>query len=394
MNHKKKILFVIDSLGIGGGEKSLVTLLNLIDYSKYEVDLQLFAYGGKLQQFLPKKVNLLPPLNITEFLSKPILKQLYSPKKFLARLKYSLHIRRKGLTHADKAVLYWKYIGPHINPVPKHYDIGIAYAQGIPTFFVVDRVSAYKKFGWINAKYAIKGKIRDFQHFYYKNLDSIVPVSNEVLKLFSEEIYPDLKNKMKIMWDIIDPAMIINMSKIQAEKELDHSQPILMTTGRLSNAKGYDIAMETSRILKNRGVKFKWYVVGDGYLRDEMEKYIHENDLKDYFILLGSTTNPYSYMLQSDVYVQPSRNEGFGLTIAEARILNRPIVCTNFEGCEMQMKDGKNGIIASFEPEDIANKILMLLNDKELYSKIQEFQRSEKIGNTEEINNFYKLISE
>ena len=57
---KKKLLFVIESLTLGGAEKSLVTLLNLMDYSKYDVDLLLFAQGGAFQQLLPEQVNLLP----------------------------------------------------------------------------------------------------------------------------------------------------------------------------------------------------------------------------------------------------------------------------------------------------------------------------------------------
>ena len=76
MMNKKRILFVIDSLGVGGAEKSLVTLLNLLDYSRYEVDLQLFAYGGTFEQFLPKDVKVLPALDYTSFLALPLWKQI------------------------------------------------------------------------------------------------------------------------------------------------------------------------------------------------------------------------------------------------------------------------------------------------------------------------------
>ena len=97
-------------------------------------------------------------------------------------------------------------------------------------------------------------------------------------------------------------------------------------------------------------------------------------------------------MNQCDVYVQTSRLEGFGLTIAEAKILNRPVVCTNFVTCSNHIKDGENGLIASFEPIDIANKIEMLLNDKELYSRIHNNLKKEVIDNLGSINQFYKLI--
>lgn len=116
--------------------------------------------------------------------------------------------------------------------------------------------------------------------------------------------------------------------------------------------------------------------------------------MQEHFTLLGATANPYSYMRQCDIYVQTSRHEGFGLTIAEARILNRPVVCTNFEACSMQMIDGKNGLVTSFNPHDIADAIIRLAEDKKLYNDIQSFLVSEKKGNTEEISTFYSLISE
>ena len=48
---KKKVLFVIESLTCAGGEKSLTTLLNLFNYEKYDVELQLFSYGGELEKW-------------------------------------------------------------------------------------------------------------------------------------------------------------------------------------------------------------------------------------------------------------------------------------------------------------------------------------------------------
>src|SRR5690625_6895841 len=64
---KKSMLFIIDSLDIAGAEKSLVTLLNLLDYTKYEVDLQLFSYGNTLEQLVPHDVNILKPFEYTNF---------------------------------------------------------------------------------------------------------------------------------------------------------------------------------------------------------------------------------------------------------------------------------------------------------------------------------------
>ena len=390
---KKRLLFVIDSLNVGGAEKSLVTLLNLLDYSRYEVDLQLFAYGGAFQQFLPPNIKVLPPLDYTEFLTFPLWKQLQYPKFLYARLMYSVKIRKEGLLHADKACLYWQTIGSCVKKGGIDYDVAIAYAQGIPTFYTIDKIKAKKKLVWVNVDYKLHGATRAYQRSYYEKADVIVPVSDSAFNVFATLVYPEFREKMKIMWDINDGQMIQRMSELPSDKPIKKDVPVIMTAGRLNKPqKGYDLALEAAKILRDRGVQFRWYAIGDGPYRGEMERFIAENQLQEHFILLGFTANPYSYMRQCDVYVQTSRHEGFGLTIAEARILNRPVVCTNFEACTMQMVDGKNGLITSFEPQDIANAIEKLLNDDQLYGAIQTYLAQEKKGNVDEIKRFYELI--
>ena len=56
---KKKILIYEYSMEIGGIEKSLLGLLESIDYSKYEVDLFIMKHMGELMEYIPKEVNVL-----------------------------------------------------------------------------------------------------------------------------------------------------------------------------------------------------------------------------------------------------------------------------------------------------------------------------------------------
>lgn len=393
MSAKQKLLFVIDSLSIGGAEKSLVTLLRLIDYSKYEVSLQLFAHGGEFEQFLPSEVNVLPPLEYTEFLRQPLWRQILRPRLLMARIKYSLGIRRGTTYHADKARIYWETVGKTIPASKEYYDVAIGYAQGIPTFYTVDKITANKKFAWVNVDYKLDEANRSFQRRFYDTMNKIVAVSTDTFRFFSEQIFPEFKQKMAIIWDINDGNLITEMSHLEAPKAVDHSNLVIMTAGRLNKPqKGYDIALATTKELRDRNFSFHWYAIGEGPYRAEMEQYIAEHNLQEHFTLLGSTANPYSYMRQCDIYVQTSRHEGFGLTIAEARILNRPVVCTNFEACSMQMINGKNGLVTSFDPKDIADAIIRLATDKQLYASIQHYLEGEKKGNTEEIVNFYSLI--
>ena len=393
MKSKKQLLFVIDSLGIGGAEKSLVTLLNVLDYSRFEVDVQLFAYGRAFQPFLPAAVHLLPELETVGRLSQPWRRLLRHPSLLWSKIGYSLKIRLRKRSVSECACLWWRHFGRYIGPAAKRYDVAIAYAQGVPTFYTVDKVTASRKMAWVNGVYRITGKVRDFQRRFYGACDTIVPVSEQVRDIFAAEVYPEFGGKMQVMWDITDGALVARLAALPSEKPVDASRPVVMTVGRLIELKGYRLALAAARILRDRGVAFRWYAVGEGSLRAELERLIAENGLGDHFVLLGETANPYSCMRQCDVYVQPSLREGFGLTIAEARILNKPVVCTQFEGCTVQVTHEKNGLITSFDPEAIADAVERLLTDKELYAALREQLRTEKKGNTEAVETFYRLIA-
>lgn len=386
---KKKLFFVIDSLICAGAEKSLVTLLSLIDYTKYSVDLQLFKYGGEFEVFVPKEVNLLKPLGITQFLEG---KDSFSVSKFIARIKYSISLRFCPNVHAAKARMYWKHISPCIEKNPNQYDCAIAYAQCIPTFYVIDKINAKKKIGWVNCIFNLEGIEKTYQERFYQSLNQIVMVSDSSFQHFAN-VYPTLKYKMNIIKDIVNPHFIQDMANRESSPINKEEKTKLLTIARLNKPqKGYDISLEACKILKERGVDFKWYAIGRGPYKEEMEKYISANNLQDTFFLLGTTSNPYPYIKDCTLYVQTSRHEGYGLSIAEARILNRPVVTTEFDAVYNQMVPGKNGLVVKQDPEAVADAIERLLKDKDLYDSIVSYQQQEKKGNQEEIEKFYQLV--
>ena len=367
---KKKILFSIDSLHCAGAEKSLVTLLSLIDYSKYEVDLQLFGYGGALEELLPKEVNLLEPLKYTSFcdlsFKVAITESIKSLNfaKLLARLKFTLSIRKEKYTNAQKARIFWQKVSNVIEKNDKEYDI---------------------------VSYHLTGLEKEFQKNYYKIYDKIIAVSDSTREILNE-VFPEYKNKTEVIYDINDSNFISKMSVIEYGYDDDFDGLRILTVGRLANQKGYDIALEACKILKEKGIHFRWYSLGIGPLKDEIEKYIANNRLEDYFKLLGVKSNPYPYIRNCDIYVQTSKFEGFGLAIAEARMLNKPVVTTRFDAVYNQMIDRKNGLVVNMNARSVSDGILELINNKELKNEIVDYLAREKKGNIEELDKFYELI--
>lgn len=388
---KKKLLFVINSLGIGGAEKSLVSLMNTIDFDRYEIDLLMLQPGGPFLRLLPEEVHILPQLEFLES-NNSIRSQLMHPKYLAARVAASagLRINRRRKT-LHPAQCYWKYAGYAFNPLPEYYDAAIAWGQGNPTHYVAVKVKAHEKIAVINANYEAAGHNRKFDMSYYAHYSYIVNVSDQLCAI-TQKVFPEYADRMITIYDINNARVIEDMSDEGNPFEQGGHVLKLVTVGRVSREKGYDLAVQTAIILKNRGIHFQWVFVGDGPEFAVIKSMISKAHLEDMIVLAGSQTNPYIYMKHADIYVQTSRFEGFCLTIGEARILNIPIVSTDFDVVRNQIKDGRNGLITEMDPESIANAIIRLSRDNALRNKIVSELKKEKKGNLEEIEKWYQIF--
>lgn len=397
MSSKKKILFVIDSLVAAGAEKSLVTLLGMLDYSKYEVDLQLFGYGGEFEQFLPKEVNLLPPLSYNKFVTKSLKKQIISFDfiKLYSRFESGIRLRKNNLNNRQKARIYWDSTKRSYKKTDMVYDVAIAYAQGIPTFYVADKVRAQKKLAWVNADLVLTGRDKKFQFPRYKKFERIIAVSDSSKKSFLKGI-SELESKVETVYDIIDENNILYLASQLPSLKLEKDSPYLITVSRLcNNSKGMDIALDACKKLKERGLNFRWYCFGTGDFKSQMEYFIKKNELSDYMKLMGRVSNPLPYVKDAAIYVCTSRAESFGISIAEARVLNVPVITTDFFGVYNQMVPNKNGIVVPLnDSEAVANAIEDLLLHPEKRKMISDYQKTEKKGNTEEFQKFLSLIED
>lgn len=394
---KTRILFVIDSLDCAGAEKSLISLLSLIDYNKFEVYLKMFAYGGMLEDSLPDKVNLLEPLSYTRFASISIKEAIkYSFKKrdykmLFTRLRYSLAIRINQYNNEQNSRIFWNLTQGVIEEDPTLYDIAISYAQGIPTFYVAEKINAKRKFAWVNNSYRLDEIDRTFQKKFYDQYEKIIAVSDSAKTIFLET-FPIYTNKMEVLYDINNYALISSLSEFGKGYDDDFDGLRILTIGRFHYQKGYDIAIAACKKLKENGVNFRWYALGKGPLELEIKKLIQQNGLTNEFKLLGVKANPYPYIKNADIYVQTSRYEGFGLAIAEARMLNIPVVTTKFDAVFNQMVDKKNGLVVEMNPDGISNGIIQLIENKDLKSRIKHYLTLEKKGNVEDIEKFYQLL--
>lgn len=382
---KKKLLFIIDSLGSGGAEKSLISLLPLIDYARYDVDLIIFERGGVYEKYVPKEVRIVDyDLYESNFLGKM--------KELLCHALLSPQLRLNKKRHG--AEIHWRTMHGMYHSFPGVYDAAIAYQQGVPTFFLATKVNAKKKLAWINVNIFAAGYNILYCEKFYNRIDNIVVVSQELYRLVHNEM-PSIRDKVRCIYDIVNQDVIRRMSHspISDMDVSDKRFVNIVTVGRLASQKNYMLAVDSAYILKKQGLSFKWYFVGDGEQRQRLQDKIHILGLQHHIVLLGFKENPYPYMRKADVYVQTSSFEGFGLTIAEAKILHCPIVSTNFDVVKDQIEDGKNGLIADMKPESVADRIMVLLHDESLRNQIiKNLEKESNMTSSTEIQKFNKLI--
>ena len=391
---KKKILFMVSSMNIGGVEKSLLSLLSVIPKDKYDITILTLEKKGGFLDYIPSNIKVEEATWFKDI--KPIIME--SPqstvKRYLAKGKlfkipsfvYSYY---KSKNTGDRYI-YYKNILKGIPYNEEVYDAAIAYAgpTEIIDAYIEHKVKAEKKIGWVHFDISKHNINERLYKLLYEKFNKIFVVSNEANKKLNE-IIPSTVGKSEVLLNIISKDLVCNM----ANKEIDFDDKFdgikIVTVGRLSKEKGQDLAINALYKLINDGYKVRWYCIGEGNARKEYEYLIEENNLKNDFILLGAIPNPYPYIKNSDIYVQTSRHEGYCLTLAEAKCLCKPIVTTNFIGAYEQINDKVNGFIVEQNENEIYEKIKFIIDNNYIRDKFISNLNNTKLNT---VNNVNKLL--
>ena len=169
-------------------------------------------------------------------------------------------------------------------------------------------------------------------------------------------------------------------------------KPIILSIGRLSEEKGYDLSLAACKILKEKGIHFKWYVIGDGKERLHIQREIERLSLQNEFVLLGMKENPYGYLADCDIYVQSSRSESYCLTLAEARSFYKPIVTTDISAAREQLKRNQTALFSDLNEIDLSEQIEKLLVSRALREKLISNLKKENSNTFEVIDIFMHEI--
>ncbi|MDM5463593.1 MULTISPECIES: glycosyltransferase [Bacillus cereus group] len=374
---KKKLLIVTDVMAIGGVEKVIVNTLNGLDYSKFDVTL-FIMYKTEGEKNNVNKI----------------------PEK--VRIRYLFHKSVKGIYQRILYYLFMFFPSTLMNKliVKENYDIVVT-TKDIFTYPI--RVNKCHKVMWIHgglehletekSTIFIKFK-RWIQKRTYSKFDKIIMLTNGARKRFGNKY--DLKERCYVLFNPINTNEITKLSN-EAVFDYDFKNNInIVCSCRLSVEKGVDRLIHSCKRLLSEGYDFNLIILGDGPEKVELNKMILKTPmLSEKIAILGFKDNPYKYMNRCSLYVSSSLTEGFPLSVAEAIILELPILSTYCNGPAEMVDNGKYGLLVENSENGIYEGLKNMLSDPELmeYYKMKSKERREFFIYEENIRLFEKFIS-
>ncbi|SEH34782.1 glycosyltransferase [Chryseobacterium culicis] len=360
MSEKKiKILFRHRSMEMGGVEKVLLSLLNNLNPDKFEITVCLTLNQGKLRDELPKHVRKICLTDGKEdFSTNSLLQKLQLVKR---RLK--LRKLKNNPAIADRL----------INDT---FDIEIGMDYRDYDAILNSTHTNSKKIGWFHSEInvpqfqpLVPNILKSFPQF-----DHMVYCSHKI-KDMMHDYYPDLNYPAESV--IINPIPIEEIKR-KAEENLDHfpEGPVFVSIGRLHSRKGYHKLIEAHTRLIKDGFHHTIIVIGDGGEMKNLKEQAAANNVDKTFILAGNQMNPYPYIKKADYFVLPSESEAWPLVIAEALILQKPIVATNVGDVGLMIKDKETGYLITYDVDEMYKGIKAFLTDPALVLHIRENLRN------------------
>lgn len=397
----KKLLFVINTLGLAGAEKALVELLRAIDPTRYELSLYVMLPCGEVAAELPASVRRLNrrlrPCPVTgregrAVCARTMLASLLRRGTGLRLLPYLLRNhraqKRAGRVQWDK--LCWRALSDGAPRLRETYDLAVAYLEGASTYYVADHVRAKHKAAFVHIDYQDAGYTPALDCGCYDAFERVCVVSREVGDRFLA-VYPQYREKVRLFHNLVDAERIRQRAREPGGFEDDFTGTRLLSVGRLHPQKAYDLAIPAMKCLAEQGRDLRWYVLGEGAERPRLERMIDELGLRGRFVLLGAVGNPYPYMQQADIYMHVTRFEGKSIAIEEAQALGKPIIASDCTGNREQISPEVDGLLIPLTVDDIAAAVARLLDDAPLRERLAQATQLKHTGRQEDVADLLAL---
>ena len=357
----KKLLFAAHSLGLGGIETALITLLEELVKKEYEITLVLEKKEGIFLDTINPKIKIIE----------------YTPSN------NRIMPIRKIINLCKQLAFKFKY--------KNKFDFSAAYATYSLSNGFVARTASKNSALWVHIDYLTRNENnKEKTKKYYKELkceefNKIVFVSKEARNNFIK-LFPHCDQKAIYCNNLIDGKKIINKSE---EKITEDKKDIItfLNVGRHDERqKRLSKLIQVAEMLKKDGLNFRILFLGDGQDSNLYKEMVADKNLEETIIFIGKKKNPYPYYKISDCVVLTSDYEGYPVVFLESMILRKPIITTNVS--DYEQIDGKYGVVTSKDVKDIYNAMKNFIQNGFELKEEFDYQKY----NEEMIQNLEKLF--
>ena len=357
----RRFLIHYPVLNLGGAEMSTLRLARALADRGWQVELVVTTGGGDLEARLDPRVKL------TALRSRSTGERFAAARTFGARLRALPDLAAYLYQRVREVAVSVRYLF-------RRYDAAAIGLQGLSPAFCCDWVRAGRRFHWIRndvVKVDDRGRVARRINRYHHRIDHYVCVAETARETFVAA-FPQLRSKAVTIHNVIDAGAMRRQAQGHADPFAGHGQSLkVLTVCRLQeDSKGLVRMARVHRRLRERGLDFHWFVVGDGPDRAVLEAAVAELGIGDRFILAGPTDDPFGYYVYADLVAVLSYYEGLCGTVNEAKAIGRPVLVTRFPGVTEQIEDGVNGLIVDNDEDAIVEGMARMLTDPALRERL------------------------
>lgn len=251
----------------------------------------------------------------------------------------------------------------HIHSSRSHSIAVIASNLGMKANLILSRRVDFKSSGNPLSNYK----------YNHKQIKKVICVSEKVKQIIGETIAD--RSKLCVVYDGIDLKRFagnMNGQILHHEYGLSPNTMIVANISALADHKDYPTFVDTAKVFHSKyQLPVKFFIIGEGELRNSIENYIHQSGMSESIIMTGFRSDIKEIFKEIDVFLMTSKEEGLGSTNLDAFANQIPVVATAGGGIPEVVQHQKTGLLAPIKsPQILADYVYQLLTDQQLREEL------------------------
>lgn len=384
----KKILAVVTDLNLGGVTTSVVNFCNELSFRG---ECVYFLNMGEENSSVVSQMNSsVKQLRLMGLQGRWNLgtKTLHETSGLEKLILYPLAVVKKLTNRSER----WLSIVFHNYRIADEYDAVVAFRQCAPCYyFALNCVNAKKKIGFIHGALDYMGDISTWDR-YFSKFDKIACVSKACCEGFQSK-YTEQKDRFTYVYNMFPIEDIRKKAEAKPSIVFSPEEFNIVTVSRVENTtKGTDRIARVCKLLKDEGLSFHWYLLGDGPDMEFVTDQIKQLKIEDVITLCGVQSNPHPYVMHADISVLPTHTEAYSMTVIESLIVGTPMILTRYPGAEEAIQDGFNGFIVEQNEKALFEKIRECISERTQMKILKQNISQKVLTNDIAVNQFMYLL--